>query len=186
MSKEKSTSVMVGMSGGLDSSVAAALLVQQGYRVTGATMKTWTGEATSAKAKHGCYGPGEEEDIEDARKVAKRLGIDYYVIDLAGEFKTEVLDYFCSEYKCGRTPSPCLVCNSRIKFGRLLDAAAESGIEFDYFATGHYARCERDLNSGRYLLKKGKDRRKDQSYFLAFLKQEELDRIMFPLGNYTK
>jgi len=174
------------MSGGIDSSVAAALLVNQGYRVTGVTMKTWAGGAAPVKARHGCYGPGEEDDIEDARKVAKKLGIDYHVIDLAAEYKTEVLDYFCREYKCGRTPNPCLVCNSRIKFGRLLDAAGESGIEFDYFATGHYARCERDLINGRYLLKKGKDQRKDQSYFLAFLKQEQLARILFPLGDHTK
>jgi len=137
-------------------------------------------------ARHGCYGPGEEDDIADAAKVAGKLGIDYRVIDLSSEFKTEVLDYFCREYKCGRTPSPCLMCNSLIKFGRLWSAAAESGIEFDCFATGHYARCERDPRSGRYLLKKGKDLRKDQSYFLAFLKQEQLARIMFPLGGHTK
>jgi len=177
---------MVGMSGGLDSSVAAALLVQQGYRVTGVTMKTWAGEAIPGKAKHGCYGPGEEDDIEDAGKVAHKLGIEYRVIDLSAEFKTEVLDYFCREYKCGRTPNPCLMCNSRIKFGRLLQAAAERGIEYDYFATGHYARCERDVKSGRYLLKKGRDERKDQSYFLAYLKQAQLAKIIFPLGDYTK
>jgi len=186
MSKDKTVSVMVGMSGGLDSSVAAALLVQQGHRVTGVTMKTWAGEAIPGKAKHGCYGPGEEEDIEDARKVAHKLGIEYHVIDLSAEFKTEVLDYFCREYRCGRTPNPCLMCNSRIKFGRLLQAAVESGIEYDYFATGHYARCEHDVKSGRYLLKKGRDERKDQSYFLAYLKQEQLAKIIFPLGDYIK
>lgn len=174
------------MSGGIDSSVAAALLVNQGYHVIGVTMRTWVGADIPLKARHGCYGPGEEDDIEDARNVAQKLGIDYRVIDLSSEFKTEVLDYFCNEYRCGRTPSPCLVCNSRIKFGRLLDAAAESGIEFDYFATGHYAHCERDPDTGRYLLKKGKDQRKDQSYFLAFLKQEQLVRILFPLGEHTK
>jgi len=186
MSRDKAVSVMVGMSGGLDSSVAAALLVQQGHRVTGVTMKTWAGEAMPAKARHGCYGPGEEEDIEDARKVSRKLGIAHYVIDLAAEYKTEVLDYFCREYRCGRTPNPCLMCNSRIKFGRLLHAAVESGIEFDYFATGHYARCERDARSGRYLLKKGRDERKDQTYFLAYLEQEQLARIIFPLGDYIK
>jgi len=186
MMGKRQEKILVGMSGGLDSSVAAALLVQKGYHVTGVTMKTWAGGDVPIGPGHGCYGPGEEEDIEDARKVAKKLGIDCCVIDLSAEFKNEVLDYFCREYKCGRTPSPCLVCNSRIKFGRLLAAAAESGIEFDYFATGHYARCERDPHSGRYLLKKGKDLRKDQSYFLAFLKQEQLARIMFPLGGHTK
>ncbi len=174
------------MSGGLDSSVAAVLLVQKGYRVTGVTMKTWGGGDMPDGERHGCYGPGQEDDIADAAKVAAKLEIDYRVIDLSAEFKTEVLDYFCREYTCGRTPSPCLVCNSRIKFGRLLDAAVESGVEFDYFATGHYARCERDQNTGRYLLKKGKDLRKDQSYFLAFLKQEQLARIIFPLGGHTK
>jgi tRNA-specific 2-thiouridylase len=178
--------ILLGMSGGLDSSVAAALLVEKGYRVTGVTMKTWTGGDMPVRARHGCYGPGEEEDIADAAKVARKLGMGYRVIDLSSEFKTEVLDYFCREYRSGRTPSPCLVCNSRIKFGRLWSAAVESGIQFDYFATGHYARCERDSHTGRYLLKKGLDRRKDQSYFLAFLKQEQLSRIMFPLGGRTK
>jgi tRNA-specific 2-thiouridylase len=184
ISKDKR--ILVGMSGGLDSSVAAALLVQNGYRVTGVTMKTWAGRDMPVGPRHGCYGPGEEDDIADAAKVAKKLGIDYRVIDLSAEFETEVLDYFCREYKCGRTPSPCLVCNSRIKFGGLWSAAAGSGIQFDYFATGHYARCQRDPRGGRYLLKKGKDLRKDQSYFLAFLKQEQLTRVMFPLGEYTK
>ena len=186
MSKNKIASVMVGMSGGLDSSVVAALLVQQGYQVIGVTMKTWAGKAMPVKTKHGCYGPGEEEDIEDARKVAGKLGIDFHVIDLAAEYKAEVLDYFCREYKYGRTPNPCLICNSRIKFGRLLQAAVESGIKFDLFATGHYARCENDVNSRRYLLKKARDERKDQSYFLAYLKQEQLAGIIFPLGDYSK
>ena len=113
------------MSGGVDSSVAAALLIAQGYAVTGVTMKIWDGKATSGVSNHhGCYGPGEEEDIEDARKVAQNLEIPFHVIDLTKEYRSVVLDYFCNEYLSGRTPNPCVRCNPRIKFGALVEKNA--------------------------------------------------------------
>jgi len=176
----------VGMSGGLDSSVTAALLKQQGHQVTGVIMKIWSGETVTGKGKHGCYGPEEEEDIEDARKVAAKLDIPFHVIDLTQEYKSEVLDYFCHEYTSGRTPNPCVRCNRRIKFDALVSKAESLGIQYDYFATGHYARIEHDEVSRRYLLKKGRDLKKDQSYFLFDLSQEQLSRTLFPLGELLK
>lgn len=176
---------IVGLSGGMDSSVAAAILVEQGCKVTGVTMKTWGGGILEGDGKRGCYGPDEEKDIEDARRVAAKLSIPFYIIDLVDEFKIEVLDYFCREYIAGRTPNPCVRCNRRIKFGALLDKVAELGIEFDYFATGHYACIER-VENGRYLLKKGRDSRKDQSYFLYNLTQQQLAHSFFPLGSWLK
>ena len=178
--------IIVGISGGLDSSVAAALLKSQGHNVTGVIMKIWSGEPVTGKGKHGCYGPEEEEDIEDARRVAAKLGIPFHVIDLTEEYKSEVLDYFCHEYTSGRTPNPCVRCNRRIKFDALVRKAASLGIEYDYFATGHYARIEYDGQSKRYLLKKGRDLKKDQSYFLFDLSQEQLSRTLFPLGELFK
>lgn len=181
-----STSVAIGMSGGLDSSVAAALLKEQGYRVTGVMMKIWGGESGSERGKHGCYGPGKERDIEDAAKVAEKLGIPFHVIDLAEKYQTEVLDYFCHEYMHGRTPNPCVRCNRQIKFGALVEKAQALGIRLDYFATGHYARVEYNNVRERYLLKKGRDLRKDQSYFLFGLSQQQLSRALFPLGEICK
>lgn len=179
--------VAVAMSGGVDSSVAAALLKEKGYEVIGVTMKVWDGETLPANGtRHACYGPGEEEDLEDARKVAQVLGIPLNIFDLRQEYKIEVLDYFCHEYLSGRTPNPCIRCNRRVKFDALLEKARDTGIEFDYFATGHYARVEHDESGSRYLLKKAKDMAKDQSYFLFALSQEQLSNSLFPLGNHTK
>ena len=175
------------MSGGVDSSVAAALLKEQGYEVIGVTMRIWDGESAAVEGKrHGCYGPGEREDIEDAQKVADILGIPLHVVDLTKEYKAEVLDYFCSEYLSGRTPNPCVRCNRRVKFDALLQKARESGVEFDYFATGHYAQVEYVEASKRWLLKKAKDAAKDQSYFLFALSQGQLGRSLFPVGGYKK
>jgi len=179
--------VVVAMSGGVDSSVAAAILKERGYEIIGVTMKVWDGEALPGdETRHGCYGPGEEEDIEDARKVAQVLGIPLYTFDLRQEYKAQVLDYFCHEYLSGRTPNPCIRCNSRVKFDALLKKARDSGLEFDYFASGHYARVEYDESKHRYLLKKAKDMAKDQSYFLFSLSREYLGDFLFPLGSYTK
>ena len=179
--------VVVAMSGGVDSSVAAALLKEKGYEVIGVTMKIWDGEAFLEKRDHhACYGPGEGEDIEDAQKVAQILGIPLYTFDLGAEYKSEVLDYVCHEYLSGRTPNPCIRCNRRIKFDALVKKAQDSGIEFDYLASGHYARVEYDESRCRYLLKKASDLKKDQSYFLFSLSQEQLGRLLFPVGNYTK
>ena len=179
--------VAVAMSGGVDSSVAAALLKERGFRVTGVTMKIWDGEEVPClQTRHACYGPGEAEDIKDTQKVAAKLGIDLHIIDLSEEYRKDVLDYFNQEYLSGRTPNPCLMCNRTIKFQALIDKAIDMGVEFDYFATGHYSRIEYDQNSGRYLLKKGKDTAKDQSYFLTFLSQTQLSNTLFPIGEYTK
>jgi tRNA-specific 2-thiouridylase len=179
--------IVVAMSGGVDSSVAAALLKEKGYEVIGVTMKIWDRETLlEERSHHACYGPGEEEDIEDAQKVAQILGIPFYTFDLKQAYKVEVLDYLCHEYLLGRTPNPCLRCNQKVKFDALIKNAWDSGIEFDYFATGHYARIEYEEGNHRYLLKKARDLTKDQSYFLSSLSQEQLEHTLFPLNSYTK
>jgi tRNA-uridine 2-sulfurtransferase len=184
--------VAVGMSGGVDSSVAAFLLKKQGYNVVGVTMKIWDGSASANPAKNrdfrsGCYGPGEADDIEAAKKVAKELGIPHHVLDLHAEYKQAVLNYFRDEYLAGKTPNPCVICNQKIKFGLLLDKAQQSGIAFDFFATGHYARIEQDSpNTERCLLKKSIDPKKDQTYFLYRLTPDQLSKTLFPLGGLLK
>ncbi len=178
--------VLVGMSGGVDSSVAAALLIEDGYDVTGITMKIWGGEPGDNKGRHGCYGSGEIHDIEDARQVASILSIPFHIIDLEKEYQDIVLSYFKEEYSRGRTPNPCIRCNHRIKFGLLLEKSVERGLNSDYFATGHYVIKEFREQSGRFILRKGADRRKDQSYFLSYLEQGQLARSLFPLGNLKK
>jgi tRNA-specific 2-thiouridylase len=183
---KKTVKVAVAMSGGVDSSVAAALIKERGHDVTGVTMMIWGGETSPEKKRHGCYGPEEINNREDARKVARSLGIPFYDFDLTADYREYVLEYFRQEYQAGRTPNPCLRCNCRVKLGALITKAKESGIEFDYFATGHYARVEYDEIRRRHLLKKAKDLRKDQTYFVASLSQEQLSRLMFPIGDYTK
>lgn len=179
--------VAVGMSGGVDSTMAAALLLRQGCDVTGITMQTWDGPP-AAHSSHaaGCYGPGALRSLEAARSMAARLGIRHAVIPLIDEFRSWVLDDFRREYLAGRTPNPCLVCNRRIKFGLLPEKARAMGMEFDRFATGHYARIEHDPARNRYRLRRGSDPGKDQSYFLARLSQEQLRQALFPLGAMPK
>ena len=179
--------VAVGLSGGVDSSVAAYLLAQQGYSVVGLTMQIWDGSLPLPdQGRSGCYGPGEPHDIEAARSLADRLGIPHHVIPLASEYASEVLDYFREEYRSGRTPNPCVRCNRTMKFGLLLERARAMGIAFDKFATGHYARVDHDPSSGRWLLRRSLDSTKDQTYFLSRLSQNQLSQVLFPLGEMTK
>lgn len=178
--------ILVGLSGGVDSSVTALILKQQGHEVIGATMSIWGKDGMAAKSGHknACYGPDEKEDIEEARKIAKQIGIPYFVFDCVEQYEKIVLENFKSEYLQGRTPNPCVWCNALVKFGVLPHMARLNGIEFDKFATGHYARVEKE--GDRYLLKRGIAPKKDQSYFLYRLKQEQLSNIILPLGAYTK
>jgi len=179
--------VAVGMSGGVDSSLTAALLKKQGFQVIGLTMKIYGGELTSMASRgHACYGPGEDEDIEMTAAVAEQLEIPLHVIDLHAEYREHVLGHFTREYLAGRTPNPCTRCNPLLKFGFLLEKARATGIAFDRFATGHYVRVCRDEQHGRYVLKKALNQRKDQSYFLYALPQALLGQLMFPLGDMSK
>ena len=177
--------VLVGLSGGVDSSVAAYLLKEQGYDVTGVTMAIWDGQY-QATGKHACYGPEEQEEITEARELAGILGIPFKVFDCSKDYKSLVLQYFKNEYLAGRTPNPCVKCNQLIKFGLLPMLAERDGLAYDFFATGHYANAGFDPATGRYFLRKGKDPRKDQSYFIHRLSQEQLTRILLPLGDMTK
>ena len=179
--------IAVGLSGGVDSSVTAYLLKQQGHMVIGLTMQIWDGSLPLPdEGRSGCYGPGEPRDIEAATALAARLGIAHHVVPLASEYATEVLDYFREEYRAGRTPNPCVRCNRAMKFGLLLDRARAMGIAFDRFATGHYARVAHDPVSGRWQLRRSLDPAKDQTYFLPRLSQDQLSQVMFPLGGMTK
>ncbi|HOD18333.1 MAG TPA: tRNA 2-thiouridine(34) synthase MnmA [Candidatus Cloacimonadota bacterium] len=179
--------IAVGISGGVDSAMAAKLLLEQGYKVIGLTMSIWDEtQNIGTLNKSGCYGPSEAKKLKDAVAICQKLGIEHHIIKLQSAFKDNVLDYFCSTYMNGRTPNPCLICNQKIKFGLLPQTAKEQGISFDAFATGHYARIQYNENLKRYQLKTGLDKSKDQSYFLAFLSQEQLRNLIFPLGNLTK
>lgn len=174
------------MSGGVDSTMAAFLLKKKGFEVIGLTMAIWNNSPNLKSIKSGCYGPGEAQDIKDAKRAAKLIGIPHYVIDLKKEYQQEILSYFKEEYKKGKTPNPCIMCNARMKFGLLLEKAFQSGLNFDYFATGHYAKILFDAEKKLYLIKKGADKTKDQSYFLYRLRQQQLKKIIFPLGNKRK
>lgn len=182
--------ILVGMSGGVDSAVAALLLKQEGHEIIAVTMSIWdtnnNKELKTKPNKNACYGPEESLDIEEARKISKNLDIPYHVIDCAKMYQKIVLDNFSFEYLSGRTPNPCIWCNSLVKFGILPSLAQKSGISFDKFATGHYAGVQYDETYKRYVLKKAKDLKKDQSYFLYRLKQQQLSKLIFPLENYLK
>ncbi len=179
--------IIVGMSGGVDSSVAALILLRAGHEVTGVTMRTWSGEEPAdAPLRHGCFGPGEEAEIRQAQAVAAHLGIEHQIHDLTRPYRTQVLEYFRAEYEAGRTPNPCVRCNRTVKFGALLEQVRARGTDFDRFATGHYARITQDAETGRWQLRKGRDGTKDQTYFLSALTQNQLARTLFPLGEHTK
>jgi tRNA-specific 2-thiouridylase len=216
VNSQKRQRVVCGMSGGVDSSATAALLLEQGYEVIGITLKLWPQDCVN-RAEDKCCGP---QAVTDARAVCHKLDIPYYLIDEAAEFQKHVIQYFADEYKAGRTPNPCVMCNQNLKFGRLIDRADQLGA--DYVATGHFAQIGRAENpamvgtsrrdvlaretagetiapldaartarravptTGRYLLKRGRDLKKDQSYFLFSLRQDQLARALFPLGEKTK
>lgn len=173
--------VVVGMSGGVDSSVAAWLLMQQGYEVIGVTMQIWQDEEEMVQQENGgCCGLSA---VDDARRVAWQLGIPYYVMNFKREFKANVMDYFVEEYLHGRTPNPCIACNRYVKWESLLKRSLDIGA--DYIATGHYARVEQ-LANGRYALRKSATAAKDQTYALYNLTQDQLAHTLMPVGEYTK
>ncbi len=178
MSKGK---VLVGMSGGVDSSTAAAILKDEGYEVYGATLKLWDEPEDAETSSRTCCSLA---DVEDARATAFRMDIPFYVLNMKDLFEEKVVRYFVDSYLKGETPNPCIACNQHIKFEAMLAKAMM--LEMDYIATGHYARVERDAGTGRYLLKKAVDLTKDQSYVLYMLRQDQLSRLLLPLGRLTK
>ena len=173
--------VVIGMSGGVDSSVAAYLLKKAGYDVIGVTMQIWQEQENEViEEEGGCCGLSA---VDDARRVANALGIPYYVMNFRGEFQKNVIDYFVDEYTHGRTPNPCIACNRYVKWESLLRRSLDIGA--DYIATGHYARIEK-LPNGRYAIKKSVTAAKDQTYALYNLTQEQLSKTLMPVGDYTK
>lgn len=183
------STVAVALSGGVDSSLVAALLAERGCRVVGVTMRVYDGSIPFPEGTgNGCYGPGEEEDEASCARLCEKLGAEYRVVDLSAAYAREVLGYFKAEYRSGRTPNPCLRCNPVLKFGMLPAALREAGIPFDFYATGHYARLfapAGDAERGVYLAP-AVDFTKDQSYFLHRVSSAALKIARFPLGELTK
>ncbi|MBR3737407.1 MAG: tRNA 2-thiouridine(34) synthase MnmA, partial [Eubacterium sp.] len=170
---------IIAMSGGVDSSVAAYFMKEKGFECIGATMKLYDNENIGISTEKTCC---SLSDIEDARAVCRKLGMPYYVFNFKEEFEEKVIDKFIKTYEEGATPNPCIDCNRYLKFEKLMQRMTELG--FDYIVTGHYADIEE--KNGRFLLKKGRDLSKDQSYVLYSLTQEQLSHTLFPLGRYSK
>ena len=194
---EEGSTVVVGLSGGVDSTLTAMLLKERGCRVIGVTMSLWDGSLPEIKKdgkriKDACYGPGEVDDIEECKRFCAQEGIEYHVIEVAKEYKEKVLEYFKTEYRAGRTPNPCIQCNRYIKFGALLDGIQNLGIDYDYFCTGHYAKIVRP-ESGIFgteekpcMIATAADITKDQTYFLYRIPSSVLEKVRFPLATMKK
>ena len=210
---EPGSLVAVGMSGGVDSTLTALLLKERGCRVVGVTMSSWMGDFSLPPSPEGvrssCYGPDEAIDIAQCQELCRQQGLEHHVIDVRDAYHRHVLDYFTGEYRCGRTPNPCVNCNRTIKFGALLDGIRAKGIDFDYFCTGHYAALVRPRDDVRLvyeqlavsggsgqcavesavrpvMISAATDRRKDQTYFLCRVPSATLEQVRFPLSAYTK
>ena len=180
--------VLIGLSGGVDSAVAAYLMKKAGHEVVGATMSVWDKQLLPSQTNtaEGCFSPHQEKDLQAAMYICKLLDIPHYTLDCSKQYKQTVLQNFKNEYLAGRTPNPCVWCNATIKFKAFPEAAENAGIHFDKFVTGHYARISFHPQKKRFQLLTGIDDKKDQSYFLYRLNQEQLSRILFPLGEKNK